>query len=194
MYELKWRFEFNSEVKEAIFVASKYPEAVELFKKNSTNGSRPNENTDPAVNREHSKIDAFKTNRIETVRNDDTLKHSEAVIGLSFKESTDTALDIEIHDSHTSGTKKNENVFGNIQNKPETIVVTAEETSQDWSMEDTNKYTEQMDVDISDNSNKETQYPLKTEETLIETQSITFKNDKIHCIFLFFKSIFQNEI
>ena len=111
MYELKWRFEFNSEVKEAIFVASKYPEAVELFKKNSTNGSRPNENTDPAVNREHSKIDAFKTNRIETVRNDDTLKHSEAVIGLSFKESTDTALDIEIHDSHTSGTKKNENVF-----------------------------------------------------------------------------------
>ena len=46
-----------------------------------------------------------------------------------------------------------------------------ETTSQDWSMEDTNKWSEQMDVDDSNNSNKESQFHPETEETQKEIES-----------------------
>ena len=44
MYEIKWRRETSTEIKEATLVSSKYPEAVQHFEKNLSTGSAPKEN------------------------------------------------------------------------------------------------------------------------------------------------------
>jgi hypothetical protein len=168
MYEIKWRREASTEIKDATLVSFKYPEAVQHFEKNLSIDSAPKENSEPI--KSESTLTNTKDNVCKDISNS---KYHETGLCLSTKENSSSGPDSELHKGDFV-MERNENLCKekNLNQADSVAAAVAETTSQDWSMEDTNKWSEQMDVDdLNNSSNKESQSHLETEETQKEIES-----------------------